>query len=50
MVEDHEGIKLENLRLMLHFKTEYMNHLTVIDGLIKTLEASGNNMTEMKHK
>lgn len=48
MAEDHEKVKFENLKLMLHFKSEFMVAHDAIDGLVRTFEHNGNRMTDIK--
>lgn len=43
MEADHETIKLENLRLMLHLKNEIQDKSTVTDGLLKLMELNNLN-------
>ena len=50
MEEDYATIKLENLRLMLHFKTEIQTKSAVTDGLLKIVEQNNLNNNGLMDK
>ena len=47
MEEDHETIKLENLRLMMNFKTEIQKKSAVLDGILQLAEENKLNNSDL---